>query len=388
MASNGYTLPLFDYPLWWAVCSVDYVLYTGNTSYIDTYWTTLTKVLDGYYPSHIDATTGLVVKADGYGDYAFLPRSGPITYYNALYVHALRYAAQLATSLGKDKAVSSRWTTRADSVASALRTHNFDNATGAFFDGGPCPGQSSGYCNVHSQDGNSLSVLAGVTDLPTSQGLLDYYGKAAHQSYGNAFYDSSVLSPGDNFSQRVYAFISYFELAARFETKDRAESGFEELRRLYGWMASNDPGITMWEGIGPGGSLYEGGFTSLAHGWSTGVVPVLSNYVLGVKPTAPGFKEWIVCPEVESGGLTWAKGRVPTPGGKGIDVSWSKTKSGKQNNFVMTVTAPAGTKGKVCVPTFGSKNADARVNGKPVGKSGTIVVNVDGGKQNNIMVSV
>lgn len=353
-------------------------MYTGNTTYADAYWGTLTKVLDTYYTRYISATTGLVVKAAemGYGDYAFLPRSGPITYYNALYVHALRYSAQLARSLGKDKEAAARWDARAKSVSEAIRKHNFDSAVGAFYDGGPCPGQPAGtYCNVHAQDGNSIAILAGVTDNKTSQQVLDYWNKAAKQPYGNAFYDSSVLSPGDRFSERVYAFISYFELAARMETPDRAESAFDEIRRLYGWMASHDPKITMWEGIGPGGSLYEGAYTSMAHGWSTGVVPVLSNYVLGVKPLAPGFKEWQVCPIVDAGGLTWAKGVVPTPEDGGIHVSWTKHGNDAAVSFSMNITVPKGTRGKVCVPKVGSGKSDVRVNGKRVSKTGEVIVN-------------
>lgn len=350
----------------------------------------LTKALDGYYTQYISKDTGLLVKAGsmGYGDYAFLPRSGPITYYNALYIHALRYAADLAKSLNMDASISDQWQARAQSLSDALQKHNLDSSVGAFYDGGPCPGQPEGtYCNVHAQDGNSIAILAGVTNSTASQAILDYWNKAAKQPYGNAFYDSTVLSPNDHFSERVYAFISYFELAARMSTKDRAESGFEELRRLYGWMASHDPQITMWEGIGPGGSLYEGGFTSLAHGWSTGVVPILSNYVLGVKPLAPGFSEWQVCPIVDAGGLTWAKGRVPTPNGGSIDVSWKKNSSGSAVAFTMTIEAPAGTTGRVCIPTFGKEQSDVRVNGKKIEGTGVVIVHLDGGSAHVISVA-
>ena len=93
----------------------------------------------------------------------------------------------------------------------------------------------------------------------------------------------------------------------------------EEIKRLYGWMASHDPGTTDWEGIGPGGSLYEGGFTSAAHGWATGVLPALTNDLLGVTPTGPGFSTWTVRPR--PGPVAWARGQVPTPHGS-LTVSW------------------------------------------------------------------
>ncbi|MGH3417471.1 MAG: discoidin domain-containing protein, partial [Actinocrinis sp.] len=82
---NGYTLPLFDYPLWWVTSSWDYVLYTGDLAYASTYYPNLIAVLDNWYPSVTDGN-GLLNKGlnntGGYGDYAFLPRSGVITYYN------------------------------------------------------------------------------------------------------------------------------------------------------------------------------------------------------------------------------------------------------------------------------------------------------------------
>ncbi|KAJ4144413.1 hypothetical protein LMH87_003297 [Akanthomyces muscarius] len=387
---NGYTLPLFDYPLWWAICSVDLVMYTGNTAFAKTYWNTLKKVLDNYYAQYIDKSSGLLVKSAGmgYGDYAFLPRSGPITYYNALYVRALRYAAQLARGFGGDYASSaSSWESRAASISAAVAKHNFDTATGAFFDGGPCPGQPAGtYCKVHSQDGNSLAIMAGVVNTTTSQQVLDYWAKTTAHPYGNAFYDSSVLSPGDHFDERVYAFISYFELEARFLTTDRADSAIEEIRRLYGWMSAHDPQITMWEGIGPGGSPYEGGFTSMAHGWSTGIVPLMSNHVLGVKPMSPGFASWQICPAVGAGGLKWAKGVVPTPLG-GIEVSWATgSEAGSGKKLTMYISAPKNTSGAVCVPLVAGASR-VEVDGKavPVKKGAkSVVVNVKGGLSHSV----
>lgn len=367
-------------------------MYTGNIVYANTYWNTLKRVLDDYYAQYIDKDSGLLVKAAemGYGDYAFLPRSGPITYYNALYVRALRYAAQLARVFGGDYASSAPvWESRAASISAALAARNFDTATGAFFDGGPCPGQPAGtYCKVHSQDGNAVAIMAGVVNTTVSQRVLDYWAKATAHPYGNAFYDSSVLSPGDRFDERVYAFISYFELEARFLTADRADSAIEEMRRLYGWMATHDPQVTMWEGIGPGGSPYEGGFTSMAHGWSTGIVPLMSNHVLGVKPVSPGFTEWRICPAVGAGGLTWAKGVVPTPLG-GIEVSWavgSETDDGKK--LTLSIKAPKKTSGTVCVAVAAGAS-QVKLNGKPVPlqkAAKSVVINVTGGHSHSITV--
>ncbi|KAJ5991291.1 hypothetical protein N7499_011949 [Penicillium canescens] len=346
---NNYTLPLYDYPMWWVVATYDFVMYTGDTDFVAQYYDVMKKTLDSYYGQNLTSTHGLLNKTNGYGDYAFLPRSGVITYYNALYVHALKSAAQLANILGHD-ADSNAWTTRASEIGTKMLARNWDYAVGAFFDGGPCPDKSGDtICNVHAQDGNGLAVLSGAVNTSVATSLLDFYGNTAARTYGNAFYDNDSIQAG--FSQRVYAFISYFELAARFATLGASNSAFDEIKRLYGWMSTHDPEITFWEGIGPDGAPYEDGFTSMAHGWSTGIVPLMSNYVLGIKPTAPGFKTWQVCPVIDGGNLTWARGAVGTPSGP-IKVRWEK---GTDGSFALQIDTPKNTNGVICVPTGGSK---------------------------------
>lgn len=278
---NDYTLPLLDYPLWWVACSYDLYMYTGDTAYISKYYQNMVKVLDIFYPSITDSNTQLITKglgvSGGYGDYAFIGRTGPVTYYNALYVIALNNAASIAKSLGGHDNDATRWTARATTVSAAINSNNWDKIEEVYFDGSCGPA----HCNTHAQDGNSLSIVGGVANSTRAASVLSYLAKNNARPYGNSFYDNDVVR--DGYSQRVYAFISYFEIEARFMS-GQADSALEEIRRLYGWMANHDPGITMWEGIGPNGSPYEQGFTSMAHGWSSGVVPALTNHVLGVTP--------------------------------------------------------------------------------------------------------
>jgi hypothetical protein len=52
---------------------------------------------------------------------------------------------------------------------------------------------------------------------------------------------------------------------------------------------------------------------SLCHAWGASPVYLLGRYYLGVEPTAPGFAEYVVKPDL--GGLEWMEGNVPTPSG-------------------------------------------------------------------------
>ncbi|WP_329456468.1 alpha-L-rhamnosidase-related protein [Streptomyces sp. NBC_01497] len=334
---NNYTLPLFDYPLWWVTCSWDYVLYTGDRAYAARYYPQLVKLLDTWYPSVTDSA-GLLSKGlngtDGYGDYAFLGRTGRVTYYNVNYVQALKDAAAFATYLGHG-ADADRWTRRADAVAKAVNTLLWDEAAGAYLD-------SATGAVRHAQDGNAIAITAGVAGPDRALAALDHLDATTKTRYGNAFMDNDTLFGGA--SQRVYAFTSYPEFVARFES-GRADSAIDQIRRTYGWMAGHDPGITHWEGVGPNGSLYEDAYTSCAHGWSTGVLPALTNQLLGAMPTAPGFAEWAVrpCPDTS---VTWAQGQLPTPHGP-LAVRWER---GHGAALTVSVDAPHGTRGSVALP--------------------------------------
>ncbi|KAI1144399.1 glycoside hydrolase family 78 protein [Hypoxylon sp. FL0543] len=379
---NNYALPLFDYPLWWVACSWDHVMYTGNLSYIESYYPTLVKVLDTYYTAHTDQATSLLVRQSGYGDYAFLPRDGSATYYSALYVLALTRAADLASFLSQPDDAS-RWRDRAANVSAAVLTNLWDAEAGAFYDR-KCAGSG---CSAHAQDGNSIAILAGVTSASTNGtnyagAALAYLEKATAQPYGHAFYDAGGEELGAGFSERVYPFISYFETAARFES-GLADSAVAQLRATYAHMAAGDPGVTMWEGVGANGSKARSSalraFTSLAHGWSTGVTPLLTTYVLGVRPLKPGFEEWTVQP-LPSSDLTWARGVVPTPYGP-LSVRWERNQT--DGHLVVNVVPPAGTNGTIVVPEGQGVGAlrddDTRLEGRAV--DGAVVFNVEGGRR-------
>lgn len=342
---NDYTLPLFDYPLYWVTSSWDYILYSGDTAYGSTYYPNLLKVLDGFYPSVTD-TNGLLSRPSGYGDYAFLDRNGEVTYYNALYVEALRNASALATSLGHS-ADAARWTARATSVAAAINAHLWDATAGAYLDA------ASGAVR-HGQDGNGYAVLSGVADSSRAASALGYLATNNATAYGNSFMDNDTLVADGR--QRVYAFTSYPEIQARFLT-GQADSAIDQIKRMYGWMTTHDPGITSWEGIGANGSMYEGPYTSAAHGWSTGVLPALTNDLLGATPTGPGFATWSVAPH--PGSVKWARGQLPTPHGP-LKVSWVNGAHG----FTLTIDAPRGTTGTVTLPANGTIRLDGhRVGG-------------------------
>ncbi len=100
----------------------------------------------------------------------------------------------------------------------------------------------------------------------------------------------------------------------------------------------------------------QAGKTSLCHPWSSGVTKWLTEEVLGVKPTAPGFTTYEIFPHLGRK-LTNVSGDVPTPRGN-IHASFDVSKG------TASVRAPEGTTGRIGIPTAERAIKSIQINGK------------------------
>lgn len=350
--SQTYSSQLFDYPADFAEAVDELMLYRGNLKLLTTYWPVIVKLLDTWYPAHTDSA-GLVEDPFPPGDYAYIQRAGPlVAYYNANYVLALKAGAAIADALGQTDAAT-RWRARVATVAAAFGPAFWDSSVGAFQDSPTGP-------VVHPQDGNAFAVLAGLATPAQAASAFAYLDKTTQQLWGNAIADNDTWATpawGTSPSQRVYPFISYFDVVARFQM-NQDKSALDELRRTWGWMLgpTHQTTGTTWEAIGAGGNIdgYEQAFTSMASGWSTGAAPALTNYTLGIRPTGPGFSTFDAIPH--PGGLTWAQGSIPTPAGS-ITFGWKQIKGG----YLLKLVAPKSLQARVGAP--GGKQARVYVDG-------------------------
>src|SRR5207248_9948481 len=127
---------------------------------------------------------------------------------------------------------------------------------------------------------------------------------------------------------------------------------------------------TAWEAIGADGSIdgYERAASSLASGWSTGALPALTNDVLGVRPTGPGFSTFDALPH--PGGLAWAQGRVPTPAGA-ITFGFKRVPGG----YVLRLEAPVALVARVGAAVTSPR---VLVDGKPAAAAADGTVSLRG----------
>ena len=241
-------------------------------------------------------------------------------------------------------------------VAAAVNAHLWDAAAGAYLD-------SATGAVRHAQDGNAIAITAGVADADRAASALAHLDATTVLPYGNAFMDNDT-----HLRRRLAAGLRLHLLPGTGRPLPERPGGLgarpdQAHLRLDGHATT--PGITSWEGIGPGGSLYEGAYTSMAHGWSTGVLPALTNELLGVRPTAPGFATWSVA--AAPGVVAWARGQVPTPHGP-LTADWHQPGPGRLHpDRPRARTAPAAASPSPpaggpspCTSTAGRRGTAAR----------------------------
>jgi hypothetical protein len=251
-------------------------------------------------------------------------------------------AAELAVWAGDADASSLAQTfeSRAESLRNVTRARCYDAAFGAFRD-------NATITNLHPQDANSMAVLFGLVDPASAEAqsisarLLDNWtpiGPEAPELPGN-------VSP----------FISSLEVAAHL-TAGRTARALELIRRCWGWYLSHPNGTqsTVVEGYlvnGTWGYRWNRGYgddfsyVSHAHGWSSGPTSALTEFVLGLRVTAPLGSEWRFEPQL--GDLTDVEGGFVTRLGK-FRARWVRGVDG----YNASLSTPAGTVGRLVLPAL------------------------------------
>ena len=330
LPGSGYNFGWGEYAAWWIYNYWEYYLYTGDRGFLDQWFTTMRNDVS-WFESLVDSTGLLNVPGSAGGHWGY-GNSGEETYDNALYVWVLQAAAKAASVEG-DTALAAQYAADGERTADAVNAHLWDPAAGAYV---VDPGNSA-----HPQDGNVMAILAGVATGARETAVLQFL-RTQWTPYGADTIDTA----GNIVNQYVSPFISYYELLgyASQNTAAGTDDALDLLDRTWGTMLAPGFSGTMWENVSLAGAPQLGAYTSLAHGWSAGVVPFLTNDVLGITPTAGGFSTFTVLPHAPTS-LPWAEGTVPTPAGT-ISAAWRHTAGA----FSLSIRAPAATTYSAGVP--------------------------------------
>lgn len=288
---------IMDYSLYWFIGIYDYYLYTGDTKFIKTYYPRMKTLMD--YCLGRRNENGFLEPLEG--DWVFidwadgLPKTGEVSFEQMLLaksLEAMAVSAKIAEETEDEKGYQQ--------LAADLKAKLFD----VFWD-------EDNQVMKHQRIGGEIQDI--VTRYANMFGIFfDYFNEAQKQSVK----DKVLLN--DDILEITTPYMRFYELEALCAMGEQAFV-LGEIRDYWGGMI--DLGATsFWEKYDPKQKgtehleMYGRPYgKSLCHAWGASPIYLFGRYYLGVEPTAPGYSEYTVKPNL--GGLEWIEGQVPTPNG-------------------------------------------------------------------------
>jgi alpha-L-rhamnosidase len=184
---------------------------------------------------------------------------------------------------------------------------------------------------------NAMAVFSGAATAPERQAI--WTEVLSH-----------VLSPATA-DTVITPYYGYYVLSAMAQLGHKPEA-LDWMRQYWGGMLA-EGATSFWESYDPRWPKQDfhahleadgktGYYVSLAHGWASGPTAWLMEQILGIQPTAAGFREVGIRPDLA--GLQWAHGTEPTPRGL-IDI--------KVEPRAVHLTLPPDTVATVSLPFTG-----------------------------------
>lgn len=215
-------------------------------------------------------------------------------------------------------------------------------------------------------------VIAKVSGLRQDNNWFEWFGLHAAADAVNAGFTSSaehnllfLKEFNDRVNRQSYSpFNQYFVIQA-MAAMGKYDDAISSAKDCWGGQM-NYGGTAFFEVYRPSWNKILGkndappnnqcGYTSLAHPWSAGVPKWLSEVVLGIKPSTPGFKTFDILPHLGRT-ITSVSGKIPTINGE-ISASFDI------NTGKCAVSVPSGTTARIGIPKVEKSISRIEVNGK------------------------
>lgn len=270
-----------------------YYLYTGDRDFLASVYDAAVKYVDLWKIGAND----LVEHREGSWDWMDWGRhADTAAMENAWYYYALSCLRNMAEALGKDGGgFTAKMEKIREGYASLWTEKGYRSKRGAPDD-----------------RANALAVIAGL---------------AAPEQYG-------VLTEVLTKTRHASPYMEYYVLEALCRM-GRYEAAKERMLGRYGPMIRADYS-TLWE-------FWNQYFGTRNHAWSGGPLVIMSKYFAGIRPTAPGWEEFVIAPQTDvCGTLSCA---VPTVKGY-IRLNASRTDGGT----ALETSLPGGTTAYIRIP--------------------------------------
>ena len=311
--------PSDEFAAWLVPVAWEHLLYTGDTQTLREIWPAIERLLS-YLEAHM-GQNGLFLQRAETSKHAGNLNPGDVrtrAYMNILLWGTFTDVARIADHLALAPAA-----TKARRAAAAIKHELYaqlwDETNGYFREALETPG--------FGPEANALALSMGLVTQEQALRMAPHFRKVGHGKF------QSLVSRG----RFTYRF---------------AQSALQTLFD-HNWLRLLDPG---WQGAWTTTEC----MGMLTKGWGdeshpdTAIAGHFSAFLLGVRPTAPGYVRFVVEPQ-PTREVRWAKGIVPTPHGP-IRVEWQC----EDNAFQLSVRVPPGTTADVRLPSAGRVLVDGR----------------------------
>ena len=299
---------------YFAIAMREHLRYTGDTSFLRKLTGVLDRALD-YFENNLDEN-GLVMPKSGWRFIDWLdewdngvPTGGtesPMTINSLMYAYCLKASAQVCLECGRN-GLASEYLARYELLISNVNKHCFDNEVGLYVD---VLGRKE-----YSEHTMAWAIISGAISGDNARKLVDLT-MSRTDIHRSGF-------PKNLHLLRAFELVGYYDKYAK--------------QILSRWNGMIENACTTW----CEDPVFQ---RSECHAWSSVPSYEFSQMILGVLPTASGYKKVRIKPTLLD--LTYAKGRVPTPFGY-IDIDW-KIQNGK---FTLQVKSNEKTDMQIVLPS-------------------------------------
>ena len=295
---------IIDYTSYWFVSLYDYYLYTGDLDFIRQTYRRATELM-AFCEKRRDERGFMISPPDEwvFVDWAPINNSSDVSFIQLLYMRSLEVLAKMADLCGHHDDAK-KYQADFEQTRDCFWKTFWNEEKGCFVHGW----DRDKKCYTHYGDDEN-NIVTRYTNMFSI--FFGYLTPEQTESVKKVLLDPEVL-------EITTPYMKFYELMALCEIGDfDTVTGY--IRSYWGGML--DLGATsIWETYDPSQSgiehyaMYGRKYgKSLCHAWGAGPTLLFGKYYLGVRPTAPGYAEFDICPE--RGGIESIDGSVPTPTG-------------------------------------------------------------------------
>ena len=288
---------IMDYSFYWFLGINDYYQYSGDKTFIQQNYPRMQSMMD-FCLSRRDKD-GLVQGLTG--DWVFidwadgLSKQGEVSFEQVLFCRSLETMAECA-KIANDNAGAEKYAAIAADLKAKIFNYYWNKQKHALL-----------HSRIDDKQTDNVTRYANMFSI-----FFNYLNEDQKQDV------KKYVLMNNDIPKITTPYMHFYELEALCAMGEQSYV-LQQIKDYWGGMLKLGA-TSFWEEYNPaktGADVYamygRPYGKSLCHAWGASPIYLLGKYYLGVKPLSPGYKDYIIEPNL--GSLQWIQGSVPTPNG-------------------------------------------------------------------------